>query len=144
MSTTSDLMAYGIPSQPAKIVDDAITAAAVQAQTVSSAPTRSVSTGLTAAGTVIGDALVLVSLVNVVGTTASGTGVQLPSATPIGQSVIVQNNGANALNVWPHSESGTLNGGSAGAAVTCAAAAGNVCTRLSSTDWLVSVYAKEA
>lgn len=115
----------------------------LQAETVSTAPTRSVSLALTAAGTVIGDALALVSLVNVVSTTAASTGVSLPDA-PIGSQVIVQNNGANALNVWPHSASGTLNGGSAGAAVTCAAAAGNICTRLSSTDWLVSVYAKEA
>jgi len=110
----------------------------LQAQTVSNAPTRSVSLALTATGTVIGDALALVSLINVVGTTDASTGVKLPDA-PIGSQVIVQNNGANALNVWPHSGSGTLNGGSAGAA-----AAGNVCTRLSSTDWLVSVYAKEA
>jgi hypothetical protein len=115
----------------------------LQAQTVSNAPTRSVSLALTATGTVIGDALALVSLVNVVSTTAASTGVKLPDA-PIGSQVIVQNNGANALNVWPHSASGTLNGGSAGAAVTSAAAAGCVCTRLSSTDWLVSVYAKEA
>jgi hypothetical protein len=115
----------------------------LQAQTVSNAPTRSVSLALTATGTVIGDALDLVSLINVVSTTAAGTGVQLPDA-PIGSQVIVQNNGANALKVWPHSGSGTLNGGSAGAAVTSAAAAGCVCTRLSSTDWLVVVTELEA
>jgi hypothetical protein len=134
MSEISDLMATGIPSQAASVI---------ATQTISAAPTKSVSTGLTAAGTVIGDALALVSLVNVVSTAAASTGVKLPDS-PIGQPVIVQNNGANAINIFPHSASGTLNGGSAGAAVTCAAAAGNVCTRLSSTDWLVSVYAKEA
>lgn len=115
----------------------------LQAETVTYAPTKSVSTGLTAAGTTISDALALVSFVNVVSSATASTGVKLPDA-PIGQTVFVQNNGANALNVFPHSSSGTLNGGSAGAAVTCAAAAGNLCTRLSSTDWLVSVYAKES
>lgn len=118
-------------------------AAVVEADTVTSSNTLSVSTGLTAAGTIITDALDLVSLVNIVTTTAASTGVQLPDVD-IGVEVIVQNNGANALNIWPHSSSGTLNGGSGGAAVTCAAAAGNRCIRVSSTDWLVSVYAKES
>lgn len=134
MSKATDLMGAGVPALQAGLLD---------ANTVSSEPTRSVSTALTAAGTTISDALALVSLVNVVSTTAAATGVKLPDVS-IGSTVFVQNNGANALNVFPHSSSGTLNGGSAGAAVTCAAAAGNICTRLTSTDWLVSVYAKES
>lgn len=134
MSKATDLIGAGVPALQAGLLD---------ANTVSSEPTRSVSTALTATGTVIGDALALVSLVNVVSTAAASTGVKLPDVS-IGSTVFVQNNGANALNVFPHSSSGTLNGGSAGAAVTCAAAAGNICTRLTSTDWLVSVYAKEA
>lgn len=134
MSKATDLIGAGVPALQAGLLD---------ANTVSSEPTRSVSTALTAAGTTISDALALVSLVNVVSTTAAATGVKLPDVS-IGSTVFVQNNGANALNVFPHSSSGTLNGGSAGAAVTCAAAAGNICTRLTSTDWLVSVYAKES
>lgn len=134
MSKATDLIGAGVPALQAGLLD---------ANTVSSEPTRSVSTALTAAGTTISDALALVSLVNVVSTTAASTGVKLPDVS-IGSTVFVQNNGANALNVFPHSSSGTLNGGSAGAAVTCAAAAGNICTRLTSTDWLVSVYAKES
>lgn len=134
MSKATDLIGAGVPALQAGLLD---------ANTVSSEPTRSVSTGLTAAGTTISDALALVSLVNVVSTAAAATGVKLPDVS-IGSTVFVQNNGANALNVFPHSSSGTLNGGSAGAAVTCAAAAGNICTRLTSTDWLVSVYAKES
>lgn len=134
MSKLTDLMGLGVPD---------VVASALDANTVSSEPTRSVSTGLTATGTTISDALALVSLVNVVSTAALSTGVKLPDAS-VGSSVFVQNNGANPINVFPHSSSGTLNGGSAGAAVTCAAAAGNICTRLSSTDWLVSVYAKES
>lgn len=135
MSLVTDLIGLGLESSKAAKLGE---------QTVDQAPTRSVGTGLTATGTTISDALALTKFVNVLSTVAASTGVKLPSATPIGQSVIVQNNGANALNVFPHSSSGTLNGGSAGAAVTCAAAAGNICTRLSSTDWLVSVYAKES
>jgi len=141
MSVISDYIGLGMESSLAGLVGEDIDN--LQAQVVGSAPTKSVSTGLTATGTVIGDALALVSFVNVVSTTAASTGVKLPDA-PIGQTVFVQNNGANALNVWPHSGTGTLNGGLAGAAVTCAAAAGNLCTRLSATDWLVSVYAKES
>lgn len=108
-----------------------------------SAPTRSVATGLTATGTVIGDALQLTALVNVLSTAAASTGVKLPPETPIGQEVIVQNNGASTVNIFPPTSTGTINGGSAGAAVTTAAAAGVRCTRLSATDWLVGVYAKE-
>jgi hypothetical protein len=133
MSKLTDLIGLGVP---------AIVATNLDADTVSSEPTRTVSTGLTATGTVIGDALALVSLVNVLSTVAASTGAKLPDAS-VGSTVFVQNNGANALNLFPHSSSGTINGGSAGAAVTIAAAAGNICTRLSSTDWLVSVYAKE-
>ena len=118
-------------------------AAAIEADTVSAAITKSVATGLTATGSAITDAYDLTALVSVFGTVAAGTGAQLPDVD-IGVEVIVQNNGANALNLYPHSSSGTLNGGLAGAAVTIAAAAGNRAIRVSSTDWLVSVYAKES
>lgn len=133
MSKLTDLMGLGLPD---------VLAAAIDANSIGSEPTRTVSTGLTATGTVLADALALVSHNNVVSTTALNTGVKLPDAV-IGSIIFVQNNGANPLNLFPPTSSGTLNGGSAGAAVTIAAAAGNMCVRLSSTDWLVTVFAKE-
>lgn len=119
--------------------------AAVQvANTVTASPTRSVSTALTAAGTTITDALQLVSFSNIISTAAASTGVKLNSSWPIGQIGLVQNNGANALNLFPPTSAMTINGGSAGAAVTIAAAAGNIVIRLSATDFAAYVVAKEA
>lgn len=66
----------------------------------------STATGLTAAGTNLATALVLAAQYNVVSTTASGTGVALPSVT--GVKIWVYNAGANALLVYP--PSGTVNG----------------------------------
>ncbi len=134
MPLVTDLIGLGLPPEQAS---------RLSSFTVSSAPDVSSSGSLTATGTTIADALALTSFVNLVGTAAASTGVKLPDA-PIGTLVVVQNNGANALNVFPHSASGTLNGGTGGAAVTCAAAAGNLCIRRSSTDWLVYVVAKES
>lgn len=125
MAIREDLMGVGIPAQAANLI----------------AP--DVRTGLTAAGTEIGDALALTARINVITTAAASTGVKLPDV-PVGVTVIVQNNGASTMNIFPHSSSGTINGGSAGAAVTVAAAAGNFLTRISSTDWLASVFAKES
>lgn len=59
-----------------------------------------VATGLTATGSTNADALQLSSVINHVGTTASGTGVILPPLEP-GASVFVINSGANALLVYP-------------------------------------------
>lgn len=134
MSLLTDLIGLGLPPEQANVLSTF---------SISSAPALSSSGSLTATGTTIADALVLTSFINLVGTAAASTGVKIPDV-PVGGIVIVQNNGANALNVWPHSALGTLNGGVAGAAVTCAAAAGNICIRRSSTDWLVYVVAKEA
>ena len=134
MSLLTDLIGLGMPPEQASVLNS---------QTVSSAPARSASGTLTATGSAITDALALTAFVNVVGTTASGTGVKLPDA-PIGSIVFVQNNGANALNLYPVSATGTINGGSAGAAVTIAAAAGNIAVRQTATNWLVFVLAKEA
>lgn len=83
----------------------------------------SISTGLTAAGTTQATALPLTSAHNIVGTTAVGTGVILASNLGITDKVYVKNEGANALLVYPPS-GGTINGGSANAAVSVAAAAG--------------------
>jgi hypothetical protein len=134
MGLAENLIGLGMPAEHA---------AALSVETVSSAPSLASSGSLTATGTTIADALQLANFVNLVGTTAASTGVKLPDV-PVGQVVTVQNNGVNALNLFPPTSSGTLNGGSAGAAVTIAAAAGNICVRRSSTDWLVYVVAKEA
>lgn len=135
MSLQTDLMNAGVP----------FTQAVVQTTfNQANTPSYSVSTGLTAAGTTIADALQLTSIINVVSTTALNTGVKLPPNISVGQFVVIQNNGANPLNVFPPTSSGTLNGGSAGAAVTTAAAAGALLFRASTTDWLVYVTAKES
>lgn len=135
MSKTTDLIGLGVCPEQAIIEAKNIKDSADQA---------SVATGLTAAGTVIGDALQLTALVNVISTAAASTGVKLPQGVDIGVEVVVQNNGASTMNLFPPTSAGTLNGGSAGAAVTIAAAAGNRAIRLTSTDWLVSVFAKES
>jgi hypothetical protein len=135
MSFTSELMATGVPDTTAGVLDQ---------QKVDRSPARSVTTGITAAGTTIADATALTSFLNVVGTTAASTGVKLPSTFPIGQVGIVQNDGANALNLFPHSSSGTINGGSAGAAVTIASAAANIFFKTSATNWQVYALAKES
>ena len=134
MPLLNDLIGLGMPAEHASVLSSF---------TVGSAPANSSSGSLTATGTTIADALALTSFLTLVGTTAASTGVKLPDV-PVGNIVVVQNNGANALNVFPHVATGTLNGGSAGAAVTCAAAAGNICIRRSATDWIVFVVAKEA
>ncbi len=135
MTIDTDLGGLGTPTQVAAVLG---------ANTLSAAPTRSVSAALTATGTVLADALLLASFHNVVTTAAASTGVKLPSTCPIGSIVTIQNNGANILNVFPHSASGTINAGSAGAAITTAVAAGAICIRNSSLDWTVWVTAKEA
>lgn len=95
---------------------------------------QGVENGITATGTIITDAYDLTRAVNVVTTTAAGTGVQLFAAT-IGVPIYIGNGGANTLNVWPPDASSTLNGAGAGTAKTIAAGAGAVCVRLTSTAW---------
>lgn len=135
MGMAEDLGGLGLPTQ---------IAAVISAESVNSAPTRAVTTGITAAGTTITDATQLSSFINIVSTTAASTGVKLNSSWPVGQIGLVQNNGANALNLFPPTASLTINGGSAGAAVTIAAAAGNLIIRLSSTDFAAYALAKES
>src|SRR3954470_16984159 len=100
----------------------------------------SVATGLTAAGTTIADALALTAGVNVVSTAASGTGVKLPVAA-IGAEVIVQNLGANDLEVYPPNASGIINGASAGTAITLASATKVVgrFVKTATNNWICSV-----
>lgn len=87
-------------------------------------------TGLSAAGSSSSDALVLTSVYNEVSTTASSTGVQLPT-TEMGASVMVVNDGANALTVYPTSGS-TIDGGSS---VSVAASKRRLFFAFSNTVW---------
>jgi len=131
MGMKENLMGTGVPAE---------TAAIIEGYTITSAPILAVSNTLTATGTVIGDALSLPSIFNIITTAAAGTGVKLPSNLPIGQTISVINSGAQTVNVFPHSASGTINSGSAGAAITVAnAGVGSVITRVSSTNWIARV-----
>jgi len=107
---------------------------------------HSTATGLTAAGTTIADALALTAAFNQVGTVASGTGVKLPAAAPVGAEVIVQNLGANNLEVYPPDTSGVINGASAGGAITLAAATDDVgrFVRTATNNWIATVAAGPA
>jgi hypothetical protein len=135
MTKITDLIGLGTePSKAVKIGVDTVTSAAARASVVA----------LTAAGTTITDALQLSKFNNIISTTAASTGVKLPSQWPIGQIGFVQNNGANALNLFPPSATTSINGGTVGAAVTIAAAAGNLIIRNSATDFGAYVMAKEA
>lgn len=81
---------------------------------------ESFATGLTAAGNSLATALPLNARTNIVATAAASTGVSLPAGAAVGDIVFVSNNGANALSVYPATSTGTINGGSAGAAVSLA------------------------
>ena len=75
---------------------------------------------ITAAGTTLATATPLNSNLNVVTTAAASTGVSLPAGVQAGEVVFVHNAGANALAVYPATATGTIAGGSAGAAVSLA------------------------
>jgi hypothetical protein len=89
MALPTRLMGSGLPSQAAVNVCGDVT------------------TAITAAGTTNADATALNSVINNVTTTASGTGVKLFTAET-GAQVVVSNQGANALLVYP-AASGQIN-----------------------------------
>ena len=71
---------------------------------------------LTATGSAVGDALALSAVFNRVSTTAASTGVKLPPAEA-GAMVVVANDGASSLTVYPQSGS-TIDGASSVAIAT--------------------------
>lgn len=86
-----------------------------------------------AAGSAIGDAAAISGPLSIV-TGGSGTnGAQLPDL-PVGEMIAVQADGGAVL-LYPHSATGTVNGGSAGAAVTVANGETAILVRYSDTDW---------
>lgn len=101
----------------------------------SSAVAQAFGSAISAAGTVITDATDLTAVFNNVTTVAASTGVQLWDA-PQGAMIIIRNAGANALNVFPHSGTGTINGGAGGAAVSVATSSLSIFWRVSSTNWI--------
>jgi hypothetical protein len=82
--------------------------------------TDTAATAITAAGTTLADATKLSARFNKVTTAAASSGVSLPAGSAAGELVVVQNSGANALSVYPATATGTIAGGSAGAAVSLA------------------------
>jgi len=135
MSAITELTGLGMPAELAQVIG---------VETVSNGIVRSVATGLTATGTDLSTALQLTAFTSILSTVAASTGVKLPALWPVGAMGLIQNNGANALNIFPPTATIKLNGGTDGAAVTTAAAAGALIVRLSATDFGVYVLAKEA
>lgn len=91
-------------------------------------------TTLEAAGTTLADATALSGNVCVVDTASAGSadGVRLPGT--VGRSVEVWNLSGVTINVWPSSGAVSINGGSAGAAVTIVNGAMKTFRALTSTD----------
>jgi hypothetical protein len=95
-----------------------------------------VDTGLTAAGTTIADALQLAAAINVFGTVAASSGAKLIAGVGRGNPIVVRNGTAtNAVAVYPATSTGTINGGSAGAAFSVAATKSAVFYPHGSDNW---------
>ena len=89
---------------------------------------------IASAGSGISDAADLTGPISVVTGTS---GAQLPDLA-VGETILVHS-ASGAFSLYPHSATGTINGGSAGAAVTVAANELAIASRFSSTDWRVKV-----
>jgi hypothetical protein len=94
---------------------------------------RSVGTGISAAGTVQGNATAITKEMNVVSTVASGAGVILPTAVA-GMVISITNTSANALLVYP-ATGAAINSGSANAAYTHSAGATLQYLAPTTTQW---------
>lgn len=94
---------------------------------------------LAATGTVQTDALLAPAIVNVVTTTATGTGLRLPPVE-VSAGMSVANLGANALLVYPASGQ-TINGGSANASISIPAGKVVQFTGISGAGWIGQVGA---
>ena len=95
---------------------------------------RSITTGITAAGSTQGTATALTKEINVVSTVSSGAnGVVLPTAVA-GIVLIVNNTSANTLNVYP-ATGGAVNSGSTNAAYSHVSGASIQYYATSSTQW---------
>ena len=99
-----------------------------------------IATGLTAAGTTISDALDLSADTNVIGTCASGAGVQVP-ACEVGDSVEIYNGGANACKVYPDATGNQFNALGAGNSFLLGTNTSCYCRKVSATGWIVNLSA---
>jgi hypothetical protein len=80
----------------------------------------SFTTGITALGTNQATAQVVANSINVISIVASGTGIILPNAgSLLGSRIIIFNQGANTLNIYPNSGS-NIDGGTTNAPNTLA------------------------
>jgi hypothetical protein len=86
---------------------------------------ESMDTGVAAAGSTQGTATAIVSNITVLTSVPASSGVVLPAGVTPGVRFVVLNNTATAATVYPP-VGGTLNGGSANAGITVAAASGGV------------------
>ena len=133
MPRLQDLMGTGMPAELASILSN---------DTLTSAPTLSSSTSITATGTTLADAVTITNFVNLVGTAAAGSGVRLLIDCPIGQTIYIANNAANSIKVYAQ-VSQTFNTSIAGATGTTVTTAQALqCTRQSATNWIVIVHTK--
>ncbi len=94
---------------------------------------KSIGVGISAAGSLQGDATVLTKSLNHVGTVSSGQGVRLP-APEAGEIVLIANQGANAVNVYPASGH-SINALSANTAISMASDSRKLFFAVTSTNW---------
>ena len=99
-----------------------------------------VATALTAAGTTLATALALTADTNVIGTCASGAGVQLPSAE-IGDSCEIYNGGANQCVVYPDAAANQINAITAGSGFILATTTSCFCRKITATRWIAFLSA---
>lgn len=122
MSKTSDLMGVGF--------------SAPQAQNIGYS-----SIAITAAGTTTTDATVCDAQNSFFIMTASGSdGIRMNSAAPLLRPILVVNTSGSTGKVYPTS-SGTINGGSADAAISVPANKSAILLRYSTTGWMLNLSA---
>lgn len=104
---------------------------------------QTVGPALTATGTVLADSLQLNQIICNVTTVALGTGVRLwELGGNLGHTITVINNGANALNVYPHNASGNINGAGPGVARSLATTQMATFTYVATNVWVAGVMTK--
>jgi hypothetical protein len=99
----------------------------------------SFTTGITALGTNQATAQVVANSINVISIVASGTGIILPNAgSLLGSRIIIFNQGANTLNIYPNSGS-NIDGGTTNAPITLAPGKLIEIMNTTSTTWYQTI-----
>ena len=130
MSQLTDLIGLGMPPEQAN---------ALANETLSSVPSQSVSSAITAAGTNLATATPLTALINNVAVAGAGTGVALSAATPIGAFITVRNGGANDLKVYTPVGTDSINSTTGSITLTTLNKQVGIFVRVTSTAWIASV-----